>query len=462
MPKSTSTLISFCGTAFHSPAPGQIEVLHDALICIAENGFIESIIRPSENNYTETKAQCEQNGQLIQLQPGQYLLPGFVDLHVHAPQWPQAGKALHLSLYDWLQNNTFPLEARYADMNFTQRIYPSLVDALLANGTTTAMYFATIHHEPSVYLAQVCQQKGQRALIGRVAMDDPEQCPDFYRDPSAQASIDGARQFIETIQQLAGNDTPLVHPVVTPRFIPTCSDHALTGLGELTQQYNCHVQTHCSESDWEHNHVMQRFGKHDAQALNDFGLLTRKTILAHSNFLSDEDMDTIRDAGAGIAHCTLSNFYFSNSIFPLRHAMDKGLHIGLATDISGGHSPSMFDSCRFAIAASRALEDGVNPALPAEQRGRPDSRIDFTEAFWLATAGGGEALDLPIGKFAPGYACDAILIDTNTSTSNVIVWPELDNAQDALQKILYNATRSNIIKTWVQGQLVHDRTTHEQ
>lgn len=446
---------AFCGTAFHTPAPGQLEILENALICVAADGVISSVIPPSDPSYQITRSEYEQRQQLITLHPGQYLLPGFVDLHVHAPQWPQTGKALHLPLYDWLQDNTFPLEARYADMDFSRRVYPSLVDALLANGTTTATYFATVDHEPSVLLAEICQQKGQRALIGKVAMDVPEQCPDYYRDASPQASIDATEQFIEALQHLPGNSNGLVHPVITPRFIPTCSDQALAGLGALAQKYQCHVQTHCSESDWEHQFVKERCGKHDAQALNDFGLLTRRTILAHANFLSDADMDTIRAAGAGIAHCTLSNMYFANSVFPLRHALSKELHVGLATDISGGHSPSMFDSCRFAIAASRALEDGVNPSLPAARRGRPESRIDFIEAFWLATAGGGEALDLPIGKFEPGYACDAIVIDTNAPASNVVVWPELDSPQDALQKILYNAARGNVYQTWVQGQLVH-------
>lgn len=456
-----SQQFAFCGTAFHTPARGQLETLEDTLICVTAEGIISSVIPPSDSAYSVTKAEYAQRQQLITLRPGQYLLPGFVDLHVHAPQWPQTGKALHLPLYDWLQDNTFPLEARYSDMNFARQVYPSLVETLLSNGTTTAMYFATVHHQPSLYLAEVCQQKGQRALVGKVAMDMMAQCPDYYRDISAMASIEATEQFIESIQALPGNKSGRVLPVITPRFIPTCSNQALAGLGTLAQKYNCHIQTHCSESDWEHTFVQERFGKHDAQVLNDFGLLTRKTILAHANFLSTADMETIRKAGAGIAHCPVSNIYFANSVFPLRYAQEKGLHAGLATDISGGYSPSMFDSCRFAIAASHALEDGVNPDLPAAVRGRPHSRIDFIEAFWLATAGGGEALDLAVGKFAPDFICDAIVIDTNVSDSNVVIWPELDNPQDVLQKIIYNATRINIAQTWVQGRQIYARKQND-
>ncbi|MGL4859502.1 MAG: guanine deaminase [Enterobacteriaceae bacterium] len=462
MSENCAGAITFCGTAFHTPSWGQLEILQDVLITVDTAGNIASLLLPDHPDYQRHKSQCAQSGQLQLLQPGQYLLPGFVDLHVHAPQWPQTGKALHLPLYEWLQNNTFPLEARYADLDFARQVYPSLVDTLLANGTTTATYFATIHHDASLLLAEVCQQKGQRALVGKVAMDDPAQCPAFYRDASASESVAGTEQFIQAVQALNQQTTALVHPVVTPRFIPTCSDQALAGLGELVQKYQCHIQTHCSESDWAHGYVQQRFGKNDTQALNDFGLLSRKTILAHANFISDADMDTLHATGSGIAHCTLSNFYFANSVFPLRYARERGLHVGLATDISGGHSPSMFDSCRFALAASRALEDGVNPSLPAGERGRSDSRIDFAEALWLATAGGGEVLDLPVGQFKPGYAWDAIVVDIHAPGSNIVSWSDIDSQQDLLQKILYNATRSNVLQTWVQGRKVYDAASQRQ
>ncbi len=113
----------------------------------------------------------------------------------------------------------------------------------------------------------------------------------------------------------------------------------------------------------------------------------------------------------------------------------------------------MFDSCRHAITASRALEDGVDPTLPADRRGTPDSRIDFRHAFWLSTVGGGEVLDLPVGRIAPGYQFDAILVDTRADASNVMIF-EADETADVFQKIVYGATRSNIGRVWVGGRCV--------
>ena len=112
----------------------------------------------------------------------------------------------------------------------------------------------------------------------------------------------------------------------------------------------------------------------------------------------------------------------------------------------------MFDVCRHAIAASRALEDGVDPACPATERGTAGSRIDFRHAFWLATTGGGEALDLPIGKFAPGYQFDAVAIDAGAPGSNIVIWDDIDTIEDVFQKIVYAATRSDIAGVWVAGR----------
>lgn len=99
-------------------------------------------------------------------------------------------------------------------------------------------------------------------------------------------------------------------------------------------------------------------------------------------------------------NCPLSNFYFANAVFPLRAMLERGLNVGLGTDIAGGHSPSVFDACRHAITPGKALNDGVDARIAAEQRGRPDSAISFREAFWLVTGGAGEVLDLRVGKLA--------------------------------------------------------------
>ncbi len=443
------------GTLMHAPKRGAVEIIEAALVAIGDDGTIAAVHRPGNVAYEAARHAARDSGTLRELKPGQYLLPGLVDLHLHAPQWPQLGKALDLPLEKWLFDYTFPLEARFADVEFAQAVYSSMVDTLLAFGTTTAMYFGTVHLEATRRLADICLAKGQRALVGRVAMDHPGQTPDFYRDASARSGIDETRDLIASVRAMPGNDGRVL-PVITPRFIPACTDAMLEGLGRLVAETGCHVQTHCSESDWEHAHVRERMGQSDAQNLARFGLLTRRTILAHGIMLDRADLALVAGAEAAIAHCPLSNFYFGNAVLPLRDALGQGVRAGLGSDVAGGPSPFLLDACRHAITASRALADGVDPARPPETRGRADARIDFRDAFWLATAGGGEALDLPIGVFAPGYQFDALVVDVNIPDSALHLWPD-DAGDDVLQKIIYGATTANIREVWVAGRQVVDK-----
>ena len=447
---------AFLGDALHTPAPGRMEFLPDALIEVDRSGVIQAIHRKDQAQTAAAAERHRAEGTLVALRKGEYFVPGLIDLHVHAPQWPQLGLALDLPLEEWLQAYTFPLEARCADAGYARAVYGSLVDGLLANGTTTAVYFGTIHLPATQVLADTCLGRLQRALIGRVAMDDPEQCPVYYRDPSAHVAESQTRDFIDYVRSMAGNESGLVLPVITPRFIPSCTDELLERLGRLARETGCHVQTHCSESDWEHRFVLDRYGITDTAALHRLGLLSRRTILAHGNFIDGPDIDTILEAGAAIAHCPLSNVYFSDAVFPVHRMLERGVHLGLGTDISGGASPSILENARQAVIASRSLESGVDSRLERALRRSPGSRIDAPTAFWLATAGGGEALDLPIGLFREGYQFDAVILDGRTPDSNLQLRDDA-SPEEVLQKIVYHATRTDIREVWVANRRVHAR-----
>lgn len=445
----------FKGTAFTSKSPAEIHILKNYLFCIDDNGMIAKVVAPVDQEY-QTILETYRD-KIHFLKEGQYVLPGFVDLHVHAPQWAQSGTALDIPLYDWLNTYTFPLESKFSNLDFAQKVYQDVVRTLLANGTTTALYFATVHKEASFLLAKICAEKGQRGLVGKVVMDNPDQTSEIYRDADTQTALKDTEDFILAVNELAKTTKQGVYPVVTPRFIPSCTDEALKGLGELVAKYDTYVQSHCSESDWEHRYVQDRFQKNDAFALHDFGLLREKSVMAHCNFLNDKDSDLFAETGTAVCHCPISNAYFANSVIPIAHLHQKGLEIGLGSDISGGFSPSLYDNARQAVISSRMLEDGVNTSMSAEERGVPNSRITISEAFYFATAGGGESLSLPIGRLAENFAWDVQIIDTKVATAKLPNYLEKEDLQDVFQKIMYLVRPENICEVWVQGEKVHSR-----
>lgn len=441
------------GNAVTSSSPKEVKFLEDALFCISETGTIATVVLPHHSDYQTLYKNYQATGKLRELEKNQLILPGFIDLHVHAPQWAQAGTALDLPLSEWLNTYTFPLEAQFADLQFADQVYQDLVTTLLKNGTTTALYFGSIHREASYRLAEICSEKGQRGLVGKVVMDDTSQNPDFYRDASTEAAISDTERFIQEVQALNKTTPQGVYPVVTPRFIPSCTDEALKRLGILAQTYDVHVQSHCSESDWAHHFVQERFGKNDAQVLNEFGLVTKKAVMAHCGFLADEDMALFAAKGTAVAHCPISNAYFGNAVTPVAKLMHTfGVEVGLGSDISGGFSPSLFDNIRQAVMASRMLEDGVDSRCCSENRGVEHASLSLNEAFYLATAGGGEALSLPIGKLEPDYAWDVQIV----STTQLPIFSETESLAAIFQKLVYLSRPEDIQEVWVQGKQVHN------
>ncbi|CAM3694779.1 guanine deaminase [Parendozoicomonas haliclonae] len=445
------------GNAFHCPVMGEFEYLENALITVDTAGRIQAVLRPEEYQSSGIVQALEGQGRLQRLTASQYLIPGLIDLHNHAPQWPQMGKGLDLPLYDWLSNYTFPLEAKYQDLEFARQVYGDLVQSTLSSGTTSAVYFSSLHLEPSLVLAETCLDKGQRAFVGKVCMDDPDQCPDYYRQ-SAQQSLYETETFNHAVAGMKGNQG-LVSSVVTPRFIPSCTEGLLKELGQFATANDCYVQTHCSESDWARDYSQQKYGETDISVYERTGLLGRKTLLAHSIFLTNQDILIIKDRGAGIAHCPLSNMCFANAAMTTRELLDQGVHCGLGSDVAASVTPSMLRSCFDAVTHSRVREEGTSTHRPAGERGESNTRISLVESFWMATAGGGQSLDQNIGLFKAGFGFDAVVVDAAVPDCDLTIWPGMDSPADILEKIISTTSRHNVTRVWVQGRQVIDKKT---
>jgi guanine deaminase len=434
------------GTVYQAPTPDALQVLSDVAVVVNSSGVISDIFPSASQEAAESIRRAK---TVVRLGASERLMPGLIDTHVHAPQWPQLGTGLDLPLEQWLFDYTFPLEARYADPAYAHSVWSHMVPTFLRHGTTTSVYYATTHEESTRLLAEICVDHGQRAYVGRVAMDHPEGTPEWYRDATAQQGIEDSQQSIENIRAIAGN-TSLVSPIITPRFIPACTDELLMGLGELAESTNTLVQTHCSESHWEHGYVLERFGRSDTEMLKHFGLLRRGTVLAHGVHIGDSDYALIKTAEAGVAHCPMSNSYFANGVFPARRVLAMGVNVGLGTDISAGTDVGLLKQCVHAVTSSRMLEDGVN-GIDGEVS---NSRIDIVAAFHMATAGGAQMLGLNAGVLVKGNQFDAIVVDVSASDSGMRNDADIDTDARVFEKIVRLSGPRDISHVWVAGKKV--------
>ncbi|EKX54139.1 hypothetical protein GUITHDRAFT_156924 [Guillardia theta CCMP2712] len=370
------------------------------------------------------------------------LVPGFIDTHIHAPQYSYTGTATDLPLMDWLQKYTFPAESSLRDVETAKRVYSSVIDRTLRNGTTCALYFATIHLQSCIAFAELAASRGQRAYIGKVCMDSL--APADYIE-STEESLESTERFIQSVRGLGSE---LVHPVVTPRFIPSCSMELLNGLGALADRYDCHVQSHISESLDEIAMVKSRYPhlKSDTTIFDTCGLLHDKTIMAHGVHLDDEDLRTLRQRGTSISHCPLSNFFFADGVLPTAKIVALGNKVALGTDVAGGYSPSMLNSMRNAVIAHQVTRNFA----PIKS----DELLDWRHAFHLATMGGAKALGIEgqVGTLEAGKSFDAVLLDA--ARGGIDVW-DSDSSMHLLEKLINLGSEVNVAMVWVKGRLVH-------
>ena len=173
--------------------------------------------------------------------------------------------------------------------------------------------------------------------------------------------------------------------------------------------------------------------------------MNNTSVWAHSIYLSENDLSIMKKQNAGIAQCPLSNYYFANAVFPYQRVKRFNIPIGLGTDISGGYSISMFDSCRHAVTASLALEHGVNG--DDRNRANINSKINMIEAFYLSTLGGANALGIGniIGSFKIGKSFDAILIHMKSSLI------PFSSKEQKFERMMHFCQEQHIRKVWVQG-----------
>lgn len=276
------------------------------------------------------------------------------------------------------------------------------------------------------------QTKGVRAFVGKLSMDISSR--PTYVEPSAGVSLTEAQTFIRRCREIQPGTKDrerLVHPVVTPRFVPTCSDELLLGLGKLVEAEGVHIQSHLAEArdqvDWvrstrnaEDIDVFDRVGYFPAFVIrqkltpptSQAGLLTPRTIQAHCTFLHPPELSRMQAAGAAIAHCPLSNAYFSSQPFQLREALSAGVTVGLGSDVAGGYQLDIMSAMRSAVSTSR-MRDGnlreANLGAGNEPSGAPHKNVSihWKEALFLATQGGANALGLKTGCLKPGSPFDA-------------------------------------------------------
>ena len=355
---------------------------------ICEDGYSKGVYKKLPRKYENIKIY-DYTGHLI--------TPGLCDLHLHAPQYAFVGMHMDLELIDWLNNYTFKEESKYNNLSYAKKAYDLFINDLRKSPTTRYSLFATLHKEATKYLFDIAEKSGLKGYIGKVNQDRNNI---KILNETTKDSIHDTLEIIEYTKKFKNTKY-----IITPRFIPSCTDELLNKLSLIAKEKNLPIQSHLSENRDEIKWVKElvKKSKSYAHAYSLFNMLGNQTntIMAHCVWPEKIDFDLLKNNKVWVAHSPSSNRNLSSGIAPIRKYINNGIKVGLATDVAGGSYLSMFRAIEDMITSSKiryAMIDKLNKA------------ICFAEAFYCATIGGGSFFG-KVGSFDKGYEFDLLVLD---------------------------------------------------
>ena len=403
---------------------------------VYENGYI-AVENGKVTGVSKDLAELDSEGAEVIDFGDKLLIPAMNDMHVHAPQVHNQGVAMDLELLPWLQNYTFPEESKYADVEYAERMYRRFLHTQWLFGTMRSVVFGTVHTESTRKLMKLYQEAGMGAMVGKVAMN--RNCPDALCE-GVEAAVEGNEQIIAEF----GDADGLVRPIITPRFVPSCTPELLKACGELAAKYQLPVQSHLSENTSEIAWVqdLEKESASYGDAYYRYGLFGQTpTIMAHCVWTSGSELELMKRNKVMVAHCPTSNFNLSSGMAPLRTFLDEGLPIGLGSDISGGHDLNMFRMLVYAIQVSKMHY----------QLDHDKAFLTLSEVFWIATKSAGSFFG-KVGSFEPGYEFDALVIDDS------VLYPAEYSLQHRLERFIYLGDDRQIVHRFCRGQEIEEPT----
>ncbi len=321
------------------------------------------------------------------------VLPGFIDAHVHFPQYRMLA-APGKDLLDWLNRFTFPEERRYASVPHARAAAEVFLDRLVQHGTTAAVVFSTVHRSATETLFAAAERRDMALVSGKTLMD--RNAPEALRDDPES----GARDSEALIERWHRHGR--LRYAITVRFAVTSTEDQLREAGALAARHpDCYVHSHLSESEGEIELVRRLFpwAKDYTDVYDRFGLLGPRSLYAHGIHLSERECARLSETGATVVHCPTSNTFLGSGLFDAAHVgrADRPVRIGVATDVGGGTSYSMLHTLGEAYKV--AMLGGRTPGAH--------------ELFHLATRGNAVnlGLDEEIGSLEPGRWADIVVLD---------------------------------------------------
>lgn len=355
---------------------------------------------------------------------GAYLLPGFVQTHIHLCQTLFRGYADDLALLDWLKTRVWPMEAAHTPASLAAAARSAAAE-LLQSGTTTVLTMETVHDTDAVF--EALEPMGLRAVVGKCMMDADDAVPARLLENTAH-SID---ESVAIAKRWHGRANGRLRAAFAPRFAVSCSRELLEAVGSLAAEHDLVIHTHASENRDEVALIKSRTGRKNIDYLADTGLTSKHLCLAHCVWVDESEQALMAERDVKVLHCPGSNLKLGSGLAPVVEMRAKGISVSLGADGAACNNHlDMFEEMRLA-------------AVLQSVRHTPGA-LTARDAVWMATREGARALGLghEIGSIEPGKRADMILVDAH--------------GPDPYSTIVYASRGTNVKMTMVDGEVLVD------
>jgi len=382
---------------------------------------------------TDAKQAAGQGFDLAQCEwlPDQLIVPGFIDTHVHSPQ-VDVMASYGTQLLDWLNNYTFPAEARFSDENYATEAANDFLDYSLSVGTTTSFVYTTSYKQSTDALFDAALKRDLRLVAGKVLMD--QNALPALQDTAQSGYFDS----LALIRKWHGKGR--LGYAVTPRFSGTSSVDQLALTGKLLRECpDVWLQTHMSENLEEirwlktvHPHARDYLDSYDQ-----YGLNTQRSIFGHCIHLSDDEIKRLADSGGRVAFCPTSNLFLGSGLMPIEKLKQAGIPVSIATDVGGGTSLSMLTTLGEAYKVCQLQGYSMHAF----------------EAFYMMTLGNAQAvhLDQYIGNFETGKEADIVVLDNKPTPMMARRLAQCDQLDEEMFVYMMMGDDRSVSRTYCHG-----------
>ncbi len=401
--------------------------VEDGLLVI-ENGLVKAA-----GEARELLRMLPADAEIVDHRP-HLIMPGFIDAHIHMPQ-TQVVASYGAQLMEWLNKYTFVEEQKLSHQGHAEKLSLFFLGELLANGTTTAAVYCSVHPQSVEAFFAESERRNTRMIAGKVMMD--RNAPKALTD-TAESSYRDSKALIA---RWHGKGRQLY--AVTPRFAITSTPEQLAAAGRLaTEHPDCHVQTHIDENRAEIAFARQLYPEAAdyADIYRGYGLLGPRSLMGHCIHMTHNEWQAFAETGAVAVFCPTSNLFLGSGLFDWAHARQRGVKVAVATDIGGGTSYSMLRTMAEAYKVLQ-LQGQSLPAL---------------DALHAITRGNAVALGLEhlIGSFEPGHEADVVVLDTAATPAMAHRMETVRDLAEELFVLITLGDERNVAATYVMGERV--------